>query len=248
MKAVISAITAVILLFSQSICHCQNNSGVAAPDDDLSKHPWALRQMLWLLRDRPDMARFPIGDQLHWVVQDHEIWRWAAARFAGAGTGFQIGWGEAEPDGIFDADHYYTRERGWIRIRKSPAGQPRNTAFESQWQSLVFEFFNQENAAGFGQLWEQALAGSISSEKFVTESARLEHRALAKCQDFYSKVWKPWCQKSGFKSDESIWIHGFRASFDEWLAQYPRDFEYPWKVYQRYYQDARDSAKLEAAR
>lgn len=192
--------------------------------------------MLWLLRDRPAMAQYPHGNEMRLVSQSDDIWQWAAGRFAGRGTGFWIGWGQDDPDGKFEADHFYGWDRGWIRLRElDSASSGSGSAFERLWFWLVFEFFNQENAAGFARLYQSATKGRISKDDFITGYAKLEYEALRKVQGFYKSVWVPWCRKSGFMSAPAIWRHNYVARFEDWIARYPRSSEYPWKYYGAYY-------------
>ena len=245
MKRLISIVCLATAGILHTAAKAQTAGAVTQLTTDHARHPWALRQMLFVLRDRPKMARYPVGDELRWVLQGDEIWQWAAARFAGSGTGFWIGWDEDPPSDDFEADHFYRWDRGWIRILddSKEKAKSQGLAFEEQWEKLVFEFFNQENASGFSELWEAALKGRISRDDYIIGNARLEHVACRKTLDFYSTIWVRWCGKTGFTTDAEVWTRNFMPKFEDWIRQYPRGSKYPWKVYGGYFDTAETSRR-----
>jgi hypothetical protein len=195
--------------------------------------PWGLNQMNHMLADRPVMKSFLIGDQTHWVRREDTIWQWTARHFAGEVTGFRIAWHEAPPVSTAEAMHAYSSEKAFIYIDPSTldADLSHNTHFERLWSYAVFELLNAENAPGFSKLDWDAYKGLCTREEYAREYARLEHVALGKLMLFHKKVWLPWCMKSGFTSEPTIWRRNHQPDFDLWLSQYPKSSSYPWEYY-----------------
>ncbi|WP_395743291.1 hypothetical protein [Prosthecobacter sp.] len=205
---------------------------------------WSKKQMQHMLADRPVMKTYQVGGQIQWVRQQDSIWQWVAERYAGKTTGIKTAWHEAAPTDGYEAMHGYAAEKAYIFLqdRSARAGGGHNETFESLWSGVVFEHLNLENARGFHQTTLAAYQGKCSRDDYARQMAALEYRALGKAQDFYQKVWLPWCEAGGFVSNPDIWAHGYLPSFDAWLAQYPQGSAYPWEYYGKAYDILRQKA------
>lgn len=206
---------------------------------------WSQKQMRHMLADRPVMKTYLVGGQTLWVRQQDSIWQWVAKRYAGKTTQFWTAWHEAAPTEGFEAMHAYAQDKAYIYLKDLPAqaASGHNETFEQLWSKAVFELLNLENAQGFRAAATAAYEGKCTRNEFVRKYAALEHQALGKMQRFYTEVWLPWCNTSGFVCDPKIWRHSFHPDFKTWLAQYPQDSLYPWQDYGEGYESIRKQAR-----
>jgi hypothetical protein len=89
----------------------------------------------------------------------------------------------------------------------------------------------------FNELHEKALAATISREEYILGIVRAEYGAWLRTRLFYLTTYYPWARQRGITPDPRNWGVDLPDTFEEWLAQYLRGSDYPWKCYGDDYDD-----------
>jgi len=204
-------------------------------ESDLERGKTQLRRML---RDRPEMARG--------LTEEDELFQWAARKFAGEDVPTWIEWQNMSDISDFDAWHQPPDEDtpGQIFVRKVHGPPSRMTwgsapSFDELWMWAAYEMHNIQSHREFHELWDRALAGTITRDEYILGYARLEYGALLRTRVFFIEIYYPWAKKHGRMTTED-WGLDVPYTFDEWIAHYPRGLRYPW----RYYGNAYDGAMV----
>jgi hypothetical protein len=181
------------------------------------------KQVRQMLKDRPGMGKY---------VNNREIiWKWAVRKFAGEDLGEVFDWNPNLPQQGYNYDHYgpWERKKGFIRIRDD---------FENLWVAAVYELFNIANTDKFKKVYEEACAGHLTKEQWITKNTKIEYGAVKKTKEFYGRVWEPWAKKKGFKTNPQIWYMWTPNSYSKWIKTYKNKLGYPWNSWGRYYDES----------
>jgi hypothetical protein len=193
-------------------------------------------QVQRMLRDRPSMsAKLAPGD---------ELFDWAARKFAGEDVPTRIRWQAHSSDKEADAHHHVPFDGAvgaiYVRPTHGPhSNKPQGSAktFDELWAEAAYELHNIQSHRGFGDLHERAIAGKVTRREYILASARLEYDALLRTRAFYVEVYYPWAKKHEIDTDPENWRLTLPSRFEDWLAQYPPEWVYPWQVYGGYYDE-----------
>ena len=199
------------------------------------------KQVEQLLKDRPEMARYP-------VTPDDEIVAWTTRKFAGEDVPGRIIWDGSSPGDAW-ADHSGPRRGKSARVRVSKSkpsaiGSPgRPFEFEEQWCMLAYELHNVQSFQRFAEIAELARDGYLTREGFVREYTRLEYHALLRTRAWYLDCYRPWATKRGLESNTRIWRIDLPLTFDEFMEDHEDKTQYPWVPYLNYFDQIRKSQR-----
>jgi hypothetical protein len=194
------------------------------PKDSL----WGENELQKMLADRPKM-------QAYWPVAQ-TLKSWFVAKLGGEKVGEKISW-QAAGDIDFQLPPNVAAVHRWPSPTHAPAiWLSPDLASEALWASLVFELFNIENAEGFEQINADVARGTCDEASYVRRFAELEHVAVLKTQQFYSKYWLPACKNAKMSSQAQVWFAYAAPDFETWIAGYKDKNSYPWQPYTLYYQ------------
>lgn len=208
-------------------------------ENELERGVVQLRRML---KDRPEMARG--------LTEDDELFQWAARKFAGEDVPTWIKWQNTSDITDFDAWHRVPGHDtpGLIFVCKVHGPQSRERegsllTFEELWLRAAYEMHNIQSQREFHELWDQAVAGTITRDEYILGCARLEYGAWLRTRVFFIDTYYPWAKKRGLKTTERWWLN-VPDTFDKWIVHYPRESLYPWRYFGSAYDDAAVSREL----
>ncbi len=178
------------------------------------------KQVLKMLKDRPDMGKY--------ININDAIWKWIVKKFAGEDLLDTINWTPEQPLSDYPAEYSSptTKKRGCIRIRDH---------FEPYWTSAVFELYNIANTANVNKIDQKVLAGRLLKKDYIEECAKLEYKAIKKTKRFYKAIWKPWAKKKGFPTNPHTWFGWVPNSYNKWIKRFKKKADYPWGCFGRHY-------------
>lgn len=172
------------------------------------------------------------------------IWQWVVHGFAGERTGWRIEWhrsGPYYPGYSADSRPPNKGSPAFIEIAPANAGIKNHYGVrtaEEMWSSLVFELNNIARGREFTMIYEEALAGRLSRNKFIEENTRVEFEALQDETSTYEHLWKPWADAKGFPAKSPQWTRG-KGRYETWIAQYTDHHAYPWDSWGQYFDKLR---------
>jgi hypothetical protein len=193
-------------------------------------------QLRRMLKDRPEMARG--------LTEDDELFQWAARKFAGEDLPTWVKWQNTSDITDFDAWHRVPGHNtpglifvGKVHGPQSGEREGRLLSFEELWLRAAYEMHNIQSQRESHELWNQAMAGTITREEYILGCARLEYGAWLRTRVFFIDIYYPWAKKRGLKTTERWWLN-VPDTFDKWIAHYPRESLYPWRYFGSGYDDA----------
>jgi hypothetical protein len=220
---------------------------LTAGEPDAKSLEHGRRQVEQMLRDRPEMTRYPSASGfLQLSASDPQV-QWAIRKFAGEDTGFLIYWESKPPMDVNAAEHSSHDASGHPVIRVAKVGFPitvtKNNAFEVMWMGAVFELLNVTRHKRFDKLAERAWKMEIDRLGYISGMALVEYVDLRQLQAYASATWVPWARTAGAKIDERLWWLGLPATFEEWIDRYRDKNAYPWHPYGLYYDELTGTGK-----
>lgn len=176
-----------------------------------------------LLSDRLQMNAYSTKDGQKYVTQTDSIYQWAARQFDGEVAGVRVFWDSIPPEDGQQANHSigFHGEVALVRLldeSESRTAASPDEAFEEMWMRLVYELVSFQSRRRILHLYNEAKAGRANRDEFVKELARTEFDAIKRTEEFWSDVWKPWSNRSGFVTREEVWFFEGSATFEEWYA------------------------------
>lgn len=225
----------IIVLSALALASAQ----LAAAEPDAKAMEHGRRQVERMLRDRPEMTRYPSErGYLNLAASDPQL-EWAARKFAGEDTGFLIYWEPKPPMDVNEAEHSSRDASGRAVIRVAKVGFPvtvtEENAFEVMWRGAVFEFLNITRHDRFKELTKLAWDKRIDRDGYVLGMAKVEYEALRQLQSYATSVWRPWAAGAGARMDERLWWTGLPPTFEEWIEHYRDKNDYPWHFFGLHY-------------
>ncbi len=112
-----------------------------------------------------------------------------------------------------------------------------NLAFEKLWARAVFELNNIANYLQFQRLIQSAYKKKINKKNFIVKMAKIEFMAVKKTQKFYKDIWRPWIVSKNFRACPGEWYIGTPLKFSDWIEQFDKNADFPWKIYAHFYEN-----------
>jgi hypothetical protein len=227
----------IIVLSALALASAQ----LAAAEPNAKAMEHGRRQVERMLRDRPEMTRYPSErGYLNLAATDPQL-QWAVRKFAGEDTGFLIYWEPKPPMDVNEAEHASRDATGRAVIRVAKVGFPvsvtKENAFETMWSGAVFELLNITRHERFEELHTLAWKKKIDRDGYISGMAKVEYEALRQLQAYATSVWRPWAASAGARMDDSQWWIDLPATFDEWIGLYRDKNAYPWHPYGLHYDE-----------
>jgi hypothetical protein len=209
----------------------------AEPDAKALAH--GTQQVEQMLRDRPEMTRYPSqSGYANLSMTDPQV-QWAIRKFAGEDTGFLIHWEPKPPMDVHSAEHTSRDASGRPAIRIAKVGFPitvtKENAFDHMWSGVIFELLNITRHEKFDELRLRAWKREIDRESYVWGMAKVEYDALRQLQSYATSAWIPWAATARAKMHEELWWTKLPATFEEWKSRYTERNSYPWHPYGLYF-------------
>jgi hypothetical protein len=180
------------------------------------------------------LLRCPQLNKIVWP--ENVIWKWLTQAFDTSTFGYTIALDIQQvsiphtnsESGALDWSNTFfirvnpTYSEGLLQGQERPA--------EDVLCNLVFELNNVKLYRDHELIEHLARCGEIRREAYVYDCAQEEYCALARTAYFYSHTWLPFCAESKTETNSAAWPQ-LKANFNEWLASYPMDAWYPWKLF-----------------
>ena len=235
------------MLFFMGMLFFMTDLGIGQPLGEKTESP-SLRaqdQLNAVLAHCPQLKKI--------VWQGNPIWTWLTEAFNTSGLGITIVL-DTQPVSIehTDAESGALNSNGIFYVKVNPrysegaqAGQER--AAEEILCNLVFELNSVKLYHRREIISHLAQCGEISREGYIYDCAQEEYIALKETSDFFNTIWVAFCIKNNIQANPHVWRLPLEATFDEWLAKYPKSSWYPWKIFgSRYDQENRGLIHPEA--
>ena len=207
-------------------------------DSSRKEHGRAQAQQIFADRFMMSAYRTKTGE-VRKVTEEDSIYQWLSQSFAGDGTNEIIFW-NSDPPTEHLADHIPPSERtlGYLRLARSETSRgtrgtvSRYLTFEQLWVGAVFELISIRRLDRWNLVEADAKAGKLTKEEFIEAAARIEFGSLEASAEFYTAVWLPWANATGFKSDKTLWRVPL-PPYEVWRASYTDRAGYPWKPFEK---------------
>jgi len=199
-------------------------------------------QVRQLFADRFMMSAYRTakGD-LRKVNENDAIFQWLSRKFAGEDVGEIVFW-NSEPPKDSRAAHAIPSWHwpGSVQISRFTApgeglgaGMP---GFEDLWACGTFEMISLGRVKEHMQLEDRVVDKTISKDAFVEAAAKFEYQSFEALAEFHAKVWQPWANSVGFKTDQRRWRLPLPA-YAQWRSAYTDHSSYPWKPFEEIFDD-----------
>jgi len=191
------------------------------------------RQIKALCHDIPALS--------YYTRPEDDIYIFLVRKFAGEDIVGGVLWDARVCASDAEHDPPYRNRSARIRLRhgSAEAATSKEEEFEKYLSLLVFELHNLQSHRRYHELATLARSGDISKMGFIREVMRLEFEALRRVRAWCLDMYVPFASKKGMRVRPNLWNMELELEFDEFIARFSNEDDYPWSYFGDYYDEVK---------